>query len=91
VPAPQPDVSTAPADPPPLKALDPPTVPFAIGGMVLWVIAWLVVLPLRDDHPTWPRICVAGFLAGFPGLAVMLVHDRNRRARRNAARRSDVD
>ena len=87
---PKPESGTAPADPPPLKALDPPTVPFAIGGMIAWLVALLVVLPIRDDHPTWPRICIAGFLVGFLGLAVMIVHDRNRRARRNAAARSDV-
>jgi hypothetical protein len=87
---PQPGSGAAPTGPPPLKALDPPTVPFAIGGMVLWLIASVAVLPVRHDHPTWPRICIAGFLLGFLGLAVMIVHDRNRRARRNAAARSDV-
>jgi hypothetical protein len=76
---------------PPLKPLDPPTVPFAIGGMIVWLIAWLVVyLAFRDDHPSWPAICIAGFLLGFPGLAIMIVHDRHRRHRRNAATPPDV-
>jgi drug/metabolite transporter (DMT)-like permease len=87
---PQPE-TTSESAPPPLKPLDPPTVPFAVGGMILWAIAWLAVRPISDDHPSWPRICIAGFLAGIVGLAVMIVHDRNRRARRNAAPRSDVD
>jgi hypothetical protein len=67
-----------------LKPLDPPTVPFAIGGMIVWLIAWLIAyLVFRDDHPSWPSICIAGFLLGFPGLAIMIVHDRHRRERRN--------
>jgi hypothetical protein len=77
--------------PPPLKPLDPPTVPFAIGGMIVWLIAWIVIyFGFRHDHPSWPDICVAGFFLGFPGLAVMIVHDRNRRARRKAATASNV-
>jgi uncharacterized membrane protein len=72
---------------PVLKPLDPPMVPFAIGGLVLWAIATLVMLAFRDQleaagHGSWLSICVAGFLWGLPGLATMIVHDRNRRRRR---------
>jgi hypothetical protein len=59
-------------------------VPFAIGGMVVWAVVGLVLLPFRDTldahgHGDWLAICLAGFLWGFPGLAV------NRRRRRTAA------
>jgi hypothetical protein len=81
-------VSTQP-DParPVVQPPDPPMVPFAVGGMVLWAIVALVMLPFRDElreagHGSWFTICVAGFLWGFPGLATMIVHDRNRRRRR---------
>jgi hypothetical protein len=62
-------------------------VPFAIGGIVLWGIAALALLPFRDrldaaGHGSWLSICVAGMLWGLPGLATMIVHDRNRRRRR---------
>jgi hypothetical protein len=62
-------------------------VPFAVGGIVAWAIAGLVLLLFRDwlaanDHTDWLWICVAGFLWGFPGLAVMIKHDANRRRRR---------
>jgi hypothetical protein len=75
---------------PALKPLDPPMTPFAVGGMVLWGIAALVLLALRHrlhdaGHGTWLPISVAGVLWGLPGLATMLVHDRNRRRRRAAA------
>jgi len=62
------------------KPLDPPMVPFAVGGMVLWVVAALITLLVGDG--AWLSICVAGVLWGLPGLATMLVHDRNRRRRR---------
>ena len=70
---------------PPPKPLDPPLVPFAVAGIVLWVVAALAVLPFRHDHDSWLPICVAGALWGLPGLATMLVHDRNRKRRRAAA------
>jgi hypothetical protein len=65
-------------------------VPFAIGGMVVWAVVGLVLLPFRDTldahgHGDWLAICLAGFLWGFPGLAVMIRHDANRRRRRRAA------
>jgi hypothetical protein len=72
-----------------LRPLDPPTVPFAIGGMVLWAIIGLVLLLFRDTlsahgHTDWLWICLAGFLLGFPGWFVMIRHDRHRAARRAA-------
>jgi hypothetical protein len=71
---------------PRLAALDPPMVPFAIGGIVLWAVVGLALLPFRDTleangHGDWLPICLAGFLWGFPGLAVMIKHDANRRRR----------
>jgi hypothetical protein len=65
-------------------------VPFAVGGMALWLIAALIVLLFRDrldaaGHGSWLGICVAGVLWGLPGLATMLVHDRNRKRRRARA------
>jgi hypothetical protein len=62
-------------------------VPFAAGGMAAWGVAGLVLLLLRDrladaGHTNWLWICLAGFLLGLPGLAVMLRHDADRRRRR---------
>lgn len=61
-------------------------VPFAVGGIVAWAVAGLVLLAFRDalveqGHTDWLWTCLAGFLLGFPGLAVMLRHDANRRRR----------
>jgi hypothetical protein len=62
-------------------------VPFAVGGIVVWAVAGLALLPFRGTleahgHGSWLAICLAGFLWGFPGLAVMIRHDANRRRRR---------
>ncbi len=72
-----------------LRPVDPPMVPFAVGGMVAWAVAGLVLLAFRErlaahGHTDWLWICLAGFLLGLPGLATMLVHDANRRRRRVA-------
>ncbi|MEV6814363.1 DUF2530 domain-containing protein [Micromonospora sp. NPDC051296] len=71
------------------EPLDPPMVPFALAGMAAWVVTGLVLLLFRDrlaasGHENWLWICLAGFLWGFPGLAVMMRHDANRRRRRAA-------
>jgi hypothetical protein len=71
-------------------------VPFAVGGMIAWAIAGLVLLPFRHSlathgHGTWLWICLAGFLWGFPGLITMLRHDHNRRRRRAAAAPAEPD
>jgi hypothetical protein len=63
-----------------LKPLDPPMVPYAMGGIIAFVIAGLVVW-IADGPQRWVQICVAGVLWGFVGLAAMIRHDRNRRAR----------
>ena len=77
-----------------LQPLDPPAVPFAIGGIVLWLIAALILLLFRDTlsahgHTDWLWICVAGALWGLPGWYVMVRHDRRRAAER--ASRSDEE
>jgi hypothetical protein len=88
---PQPDRIT-PIAPglPELTPLDPPTVPFAVGGIILWAVLGLVLLPFRHTlashgHTDWLWICLAGFVVGFPGLLTMITHDRHRRIRRAAA------
>jgi hypothetical protein len=82
-----PAVSTSEKPSEPVRPLDPPMVPFAVGGIVIWAVLGLALLPFRDTleahgHGTWLAICLAGFLWGFPGLAVMIRHDANRRRRR---------
>ena len=69
---------------------DPPMVPFAVAGIVVWAVLGLVLLTFhgwlsRHGHLDWLWTCVAGFLLGFVGLAAMIRHDRQRRARRSAA------
>jgi hypothetical protein len=66
-------------------------VPFAVAGIVGWAVLGLALLLFRDwlsrhGHMNWFWTCVAGFVWGFVGLAVMIRHDRHRRARRAAAR-----
>lgn len=88
---------TTPAEAPPAtrpepKPLDPPMVPFAIGGMVVWAIGGIVLLLARGwlsahGRTDWLWICLAGFLLGIPGLLVMLRHDANRRRRRASVTR----
>ena len=61
-------------------------VPFAVVGIVVWAIAGLVLLLMRDwlaEHGrlNWLWICLAGFLLGFLGLAVMIRHDARRSGR----------
>ena len=73
-----------------IKPLDPPMVPLAVGGIVIWTLVGLVLLGFRADlaehgREHWLWICLAGFLWGFPGLAVMIRHDANRRRRRAAS------
>ena len=70
-----------------LAALDPPMLPFAIGGTALWALIGLALLPFRHDlatrgHGWWLRICLAGVLWGFVGTAAMIRRDANRRRRR---------
>jgi hypothetical protein len=61
-------------------------VPFAVAGIVAWAVAGGVLLLMRDwlvehGHQNWLWICLAGFLVGFPGLAVMIRHDAGRSRR----------
>jgi hypothetical protein len=79
-----------------LKPLDPPTVPFAIGGMAIWAVAGIVLFALRHTlsahgHTDWLWICLAGFLAGIPGLLTMITHDRHRRERRATVARERAE
>lgn len=76
----------SPQERPRPEPLDPPMVPFAVGGLAAWAVAGLVLLLFRDwlsahGHTDWLWICLAGFLVGLPGLAVMIRHDANRRRR----------
>jgi hypothetical protein len=69
------------------QPLDPPMVPFAVVGIAIWAVLGLALLPFHDwlarhGHTNWLWICLAGVLLGFVGLAVMVGHDRRRRARR---------
>ncbi len=63
-----------------LQPLDPPMVPFAIGGIVAFALAGLAVW-LANGPSSWLWICLAGFVWGFVGLAAMIPHDRKRRGR----------
>jgi hypothetical protein len=70
-------------------------VPFVAGGMIIWAVVGLTLLPFRAElaahgHGGWLHICLAGFLVGLPGLGLMIVHDANRR-RRRAARTSQEE
>ena len=92
---PVPEQPPAPEDDPAgqgrrLVPLDPPMVPFALGGMLAFGLAGLVLLALRGTlaahgRTEWLWICLAGFLWGIPGLLAMLRHDANRRRRRARA------
>jgi hypothetical protein len=66
---------------------DPPMLPFAVGGTAIWLVLGLVLLAIRPTlerggNGDWPTICFTGALLGLVGIAVMAVHDRNRRRRR---------
>ncbi|WP_250002502.1 DUF2530 domain-containing protein [Actinoplanes sp. M2I2] len=56
-------------------------VPFAVGGLAAFAVAALIVW-LADGPERWLQVCMAGFLAGIPGLITMIVHDRHRKRRR---------
>ena len=63
------------------EPLDPPMVPFAVGGMVAFAVAGLVVW-LAGGPAEWRWICLSGFLWGIVGLITMIRHDAHRRRRR---------
>jgi hypothetical protein len=63
------------------EPLDPPMVPFALGGIAAFVVAGLVLL-LAGAPDRWLWTCLAGALIGIPGLITMLRHDAHRRRRR---------
>ncbi|MDR7279624.1 hypothetical protein J2S41_006402 [Catenuloplanes atrovinosus] len=68
--------------------LDPPMVPFAVGGTIAWALAGLVLVVFFRDwldstgRTDWLWICLTGFLLGFPGTVTMMRHDAHRRRRR---------
>ena len=73
-----------------IRPLDPPMVPFPLVGMIVWLVLGLNFLAFRgtlaaNGHENWIAICFAGFGWGIPGLALMAIHDRNRKKRRAAA------
>jgi hypothetical protein len=63
-----------------LKPPDPPMVPYAMGGIIAFVIAGLVVW-IAGGPERWVQICVAGVLWGLVGLVSMIQHDRKRQVR----------
>jgi hypothetical protein len=63
------------------EPLDPPMLPFALGGTAAFVVAGVVLL-LAGAPQDWLWICVAGALWGVPGPITMIRHDANRRRRR---------
>jgi Protein of unknown function (DUF2530) len=63
------------------QPLDPPMVPFAVGGIIAFAVAAIAVW-IFDGPQSWLEVCVAGFAWGFVGLAVMIRHDKRRKARR---------
>jgi hypothetical protein len=65
--------------PPPLEA---DTFRLVLVGMVLWAVAFLALLPVRDEHRLWLEICAVGFGLGFIGLWL----SRNRRFRHGRPR-----
>jgi hypothetical protein len=78
------------APPRKLMPLDPPMLPFAVVGTAIWVVLGLALLLLRPTlraggNEEWIGICFAGALLGLPGMATMVIHDRNRRRRRALA------
>lgn len=88
VPEPAPPRPPRLAEPPSVKPLDPPMVPFALAGLAAWLLAGLILLSFRSEliasgREHWLTICGTGFLLGLPGLALMVVHDRNRKRRRS--------
>ena len=66
---------------PRIEALDPPMVPFVLGGMGAFAIAGIVLL-LTPAPAEWRWIALSGFLWGIVGLLWMLRHDAARRRRR---------
>ena len=71
-----------------IKPLDPPMVPFVLVGMGIWALLALALLPWRDAHGEWIRICVAAIIVALPGLGLMVIHDRNRARRRAATKQN---
>ena len=74
-----------------MPPLDLPMVPFVLAGLAVWALLGLTLLVFRTElieagRGIWLWICLDGFLAGLPGLALMVVHDANRRRRRAATR-----
>ncbi len=77
------------SEPAPLRRLippDPPMVPLAVAGTVIWLVLGLILLALRSTlarggNEGWITICFAGAAFGVVGIGIMALHDRNRRRR----------
>lgn len=70
-----------------LTPLDPPMLPLAVGGTVLWLVLGLILLAMRPvlaegGNENWIAICFAGAAFGLIGMGMMAVHDHNRGTRR---------
>ncbi len=53
-------------------------------GTALWFVAFVVLLPFwtwlgRHDHRVWLWTCLAGWVLGLVGLAIMMRHRREGR------------
>ena len=66
---------------PPVEPLDPPMVPFVLGGLAVFALTGVVLL-IAGGPRAWLWICLSGLLWGIVGLLWMLRHDADRRRRR---------
>jgi hypothetical protein len=84
-PAPRPDrlpaLDAVTGTKPRVEPLDPPMVPFVLGGMGLFAAAGVVFL-VAGAPRDWLWVCLSGFVWGIVGLLWMLRHDADRRRRR---------
>ncbi|MBX6749651.1 MAG: DUF2530 domain-containing protein [Micromonosporaceae bacterium] len=78
-----------------LSPLDPPMVPFAVAGTVLWLVLGLGFLAIRPTlarggNEDWPVICFTGAGLGLVGIVLMAIHDRGR-ARQSGSSSGQAD
>lgn len=64
---------------PPVRPLDPPMLPFALTGTVVWAVVGTVLLA-AGAPADWLWTCLAGFLIGIGLLALAAARGRRRSA-----------